>query len=471
MAFLITPAQLFEPRLWKDRVKALGINRVIVWEDPCFFGDRRGDAYGRPFLKLNRLRLAYTKLCCSLFCSKYKVERVAVEDLWDLAMKDRYKLLNEEVHLFDPCDEVFEKRLEKYVRVVYHDSPQWLASAEQLKTYGKGRTKLMHHHFYEWMKGMFPEVHSVSTKSQDVYNRNPLDDAGIVGLEKIEDLGAKRVKSIVEAVDWVMNHPVFRSYPGADRPTMIETLRTVPATHQEAMDALKDFIQVRFAKFGEYQDAMYNSLDPKIRYLYHSGISPMLNNGLLTPRMVLEEVYRAKNIGVASYEGFVRQILGWREYCRLYYRHFNKKEVRVNRLKAMRKLDKRWYEIREGDLIENTIAKAWRTGYLHHIERLMIVANWMTLHSVKPDDVYNWFYEFALDSYSWVMVFNVYSMGTWSDGGLAMRKPYISSSHYLMRMGRFSSKEPWVEPWNQSYKRFLEKNRDVLKHTVLANLV
>jgi deoxyribodipyrimidine photolyase-related protein len=470
MAWLLTPSQLFHPTLWKKQVKDLGITQVLLWEDPVFFGDRRGDAFGRPILKLNRLRLAYMRACCDAFCQEYKIECIHVDSLWNLPIKDRYASLKE-VHLFDPCDKVFEKRLETFVpKVVYYPSPQWLASREQLEKYGLGKKRLMHHHFYEWMKGTFPDVHQLNkVKSQDIYNRNPLTEEAIDNLEEVRDIQTKtHQKWIHEAAEWVEGHKIFGSYPGADRATILETLANVAVTHKEARDWLKDFIRVRYSSFGEYQDAMYNTLNPRVRYLYHSGISPMINNGLLTPREVLEAV---KGGSVATYEGFVRQILGWREYCRLYYLHFTKTDIKKNVFKSQGRLAKNWYQIKEGDMIQNTIAKAWRTGYLHHIERLMIVANWMTLHQIKPDDVYNWFYEFALDSYSWVMVFNVYSMGSWNDGGLAMRKPYISSSQYLMRMGRFSAKEPWVEPWNQSYRAFIMKNKEILKHTVLANLV
>jgi deoxyribodipyrimidine photolyase-related protein len=472
MAWLLTPAQLFHPDLWKKQVQELGIKQVILWEDPTFFGDRRGDAFGRPILKLNRLRLAYLRACCDAFCQEYKVDCVHVDSLWEKPIQTRYASLKE-VHLFDPCDRVFEQRLEKYVdKVVYYPSPQWLASQEQLEQYSVGKKRLMHHHFYEWMKKSFPEVHQLNkVKSQDVYNRNPLTEEAIRNLEEVGDIQTKaHRKWIQQAVEWVNGHKVFKNYPGADQDILLETLANIAITHKEARDWLKDFIQNRFASFGEYQDAMYNTLNPRQRYLYHSGISPMINNGLLIPREVLEAV-KVKGVNVATYEGFVRQILGWREYCRLYYRHFTKTDIKKNVFQSQGRLPKEWYQISEGNMIQNTIAKAWRTGYLHHIERLMIMANWMNLHQIKPDEVYNWFYEFALDSYSWVMVFNVYSMGTWNDGGLAMRKPYISSSSYLIRMGRFSPKEDWVDPWDQSYHTFIKRNRPILKHTVLANLV
>lgn len=471
MAWLLTPAQLFHPSLWMKVVKELGL-KIILWEDPVFFGDRQGDAFGRPVLKLNRLRLAYIRACCDAFCQEYKIECVHVDSLWTLPIEQRYASLKE-VHLFDPCDKLFEKRLEKYVdKVIYHKSPQWLASREQLEDYGKGKKRLVHHVFYEWMKGTFPEVHTLGkVKSQDIYNRNPLTKEAIGELEAIGDIQTKKHRNLVkEAVMWVVGHKVFGNYPGPNKDTMIDTLMTVAITHSEARDGLNEFIHKRYSSFGEYQDAMYNDLNPRIRYLYHSGISPMINNGLLTPREVLDAI-KVKGVSVSTYEGFVRQVLGWREYCRLYYLHFTKNEIKKNVFKSQGRLPKSWYQIKEGDMIQNTITKAWQTGYLHHIERLMIIANWMNLHQIKPDEVYSWFYEFALDSYSWVMVFNVYSMGTWNDGGLAMRKPYISSSSYLIRMGRFSPKESWVEPWNQSYREFIERNRNILKHTVLANLV
>jgi deoxyribodipyrimidine photolyase-related protein len=118
-------------------------------------------------------------------------------------------------------------------------------------------------------------------------------------------------------------------------------------------------------------------------------------------------------------------------------------------------------------IVDATIREAFYYGYIHHIKRLMVMSNFMTLCEVHPDQIFAWMYEFSLDSWDWVMVFNVYSMGTWSDGGHAMRKPYISSAAYIQRMADVS-KGPWVDTWNKKFHAFLEKHKRVLWHTQYA---
>jgi deoxyribodipyrimidine photolyase-related protein len=100
----------------------------------------------------------------------------------------------------------------------------------------------------------------------------------------------------------------------------------------------------------------------------------------------------------------------------------------------------------------------------------MVMANYMTINEIHPDNIYKWMYEFSLDSYDWVMIFNSYSMGSWSDKGHAMRKPYISSSNYVLRMSS-AKKGEWTTVWDDKFKSFIQKNKQIIKHTQLANLV
>jgi deoxyribodipyrimidine photolyase-related protein len=121
-------------------------------------------------------------------------------------------------------------------------------------------------------------------------------------------------------------------------------------------------------------------------------------------------------------------------------------------------------------IIDSAIRDAWQYGYLHHIRRLMVVANFMTLSGIHPHQVFAWMYEFSLDSWDWVMVFNVYSMGTWSDGGHAMRKPYVSGSNYLRKMAHMKDKEE-LQMWDEMFEAFVKKHAHILLHTQLANIV
>jgi deoxyribodipyrimidine photolyase-related protein len=180
--------------------------------------------------------------------------------------------------------------------------------------------------------------------------------------------------------------------------------------------------------------------------------------------------YKSKTT-LAGLEGFIRQIIGWREYARFYYYVVPKTIYRKNTFKNSGRMNKTLYMgTTEIPLVNKTIQYAFNYGYINHIQRLMVMSNYMTLWGYHPDMIYKWMYEFSLDSYDWVMIFNCYSMGSWSDGGKAMRKPYISSANYLLKMSN-ESKGEWSDIWNEKFNRFLTKHKNILKHTQLANLL
>ena len=131
-----------------------------------------------------------------------------------------------------------------------------------------------------------------------------------------------------------------------------------------------------------------------------------------------------------------------------------------------KKLNRKWYNGTLGILpVDDTIKSAFKYGYLHHILRLMVMSNFMNLCEIHPDEVYKWFMEFSVDSYDWVMIQNVYSMGMWSDGGLTMRKPYISTDNYILNMSNYPKKNDWGEIWKSLYYNFLEKHQKILLKT------
>lgn len=189
---------------------------------------------------------------------------------------------------------------------------------------------------------------------------------------------------------------------------------------------------------------------------------------MVTPAKIVKIAAKYKKI-VNSYEGFVRQIIGWREYTRYYYYTTPPSIYRQNAFDlTVTRLPHNWGD--DIPIVKKAKEYGQRYGYLNHIQRLMVVSNYMTLSSYHPDVVYKWFFEFSLDSYEWVMIFNVYGMGTYADNGHAMRKPYICSSKYLLRMSN-EERGAWEAKWDALYRAFIEKHADVLKHTQLANLI
>ena len=169
------------------------------------------------------------------------------------------------------------------------------------------------------------------------------------------------------------------------------------------------------------------------------------------------------NTPLNSVEGFIRQIIGWREFIRGVYVCKGTEERNKNYWNFKRKIPKSFYDGSTGiDPVDDTIIKVKNTGYGNHIERLMILGNFMLLCEFDPNEVYRWFMEVFIDSYDWVMVPNVYGMSQFADGGLMSTKPYISSSNYIIKMSDYK-KGSWSEIWDGLFWTFMDKQREFFK--------
>lgn len=222
---------------------------------------------------------------------------------------------------------------------------------------------------------------------------------------------------------------------------------------------LNAFFEQRFFDFGIYEDAIV----AQETVLNHSLLTPMLNTGLLTPAYVLETCLcyaEVREVPLNSLEGFVRQVTGWREYIRMVYMIKGTEERTKNYWQFTRKIPESFYTGTTGIVpIDTTIKKVLTGAYCHHIERLMVLGNFMLLCEFDPDEVYRWFMELFIDAYDWVMVPNVYGMSQFADGGLMATKPYISSSNYLMKMSDYPA-GTWQQTWDALFWRFLHVHRD-----------
>ena len=235
-----------------------------------------------------------------------------------------------------------------------------------------------------------------------------------------------------------------------------------PTNFETSKQWFQQFLEQRFLEFGTYEDAIVaeNSI------LNHSVLTPMLNVGLITPKTIIEQSItfaKANNIPINSLEGFVRQIIGWREFIRGIYESRESDERTRNFWGFTKKIPKSFYDGTTGIYpIDQTIKKTLETGYCHHIERLMVLGNFMMLCEFDPDEVYRWFMELFIDSYDWVMVPNVYGMSQFADGGLMATKPYISGSNYLMKMSNYKKGE-WQAVWDGLFWRFMDTHRSFFK--------
>jgi deoxyribodipyrimidine photolyase-related protein len=243
-------------------------------------------------------------------------------------------------------------------------------------------------------------------------------------------------------------------------------------TRADALKQQQHFLDHALPRFGEYQDAMLSD-EP---FLYHAVLSPYINSGLLDPLQLCREVekrYRSGAVPLNSAEGFIRQIIGWREYVRGVYWREGPDYVRRNHLGATRALPA-FYWTGETDLncLRQAIGQTIDHAYAHHIQRLMVTGNFALLIGADPAEVHRWYLEVYADAYEWVELPNTLGMSQFADGGLLGSKPYGSSGAYIDRMSdycrgcRYDPKQRLGEnacPFNALYWDFLARNEEKLR--------
>ena len=250
-------------------------------------------------------------------------------------------------------------------------------------------------------------------------------------------------------------------------------------THAGAAHALQIFIDERLNDFGPYEDAM----GTEHHHLWHSILSPYLNIGLLTPMQCIqaaEDAYRDGAAPINSVEGFVRQIIGWREFMHWQYWRLMPELASMNDWDAQRQMPMMFWDGGQTDMncIHHVAKRAQDSGYTHHIERLMIVTNFCTSAGIHPQAATDWFKAFYIDSYDWVMQSNVVGMGLNADGGIIATKPYVSSANYINKMSdyckgcKFNRKQRHGEdacPFNFLYWNYVLTNEDKLRSNPRAS--
>lgn len=243
-------------------------------------------------------------------------------------------------------------------------------------------------------------------------------------------------------------------------------------THAEAEAALQDFIDHRLADFGPYEDAMTARHDT----LYHSALSTYVNIGLLTPMQMIraaESAYREGKAPINSVEGFIRQVLGWREYIYWQYWQQMPELYKANGWGAQRNMPRMfWNGKTDMNCIQHVVQRVKDSGYTHHIERLMIVCNFCLLAGIKPEKVADWFLTFYADAYEWVVLPNVIGMGLNADDGRTATKPYIASANYINKMSDYCKGCQYKHtkrtgedacPFNYLYWNFVIANEETLR--------
>ena len=359
------------------------------------------------------------------------------------------------ISLFEVEDKPFEKRiLALFRKNKWHaniwESPMFLTSRPQFQSYLMSTRRPLMKSFYELQRrrhGILMENDGPlgGVWSFDPQNRRPLNrEYPTPHLPDVEfGEHVPRVQELVNAL--------FSSHPGRSVDFWL------PVDRRQAQSWLQVFLSERLYNFGPYEDA----LAPHSDFVFHSVLTPFLNTGLLTPREVIEltlKFARTNEIPLASLEGFIRQILGWREFIRGIYQNFGELQETGNFWNHHNRLSPLWWSGNTGiPPLDKTLSKVLRRGYAHHIERLMVLGSLMLLLEIHPSEAYRWFMEMFVDSSDWVMGPNIFGMALFSDGGIFSTKPYICGSNYLRKMGGYS-KASWCDGVDGLYWSFIKKH-------------
>ncbi len=348
------------------------------------------------------------------------------------------------------------------LKVTVLPDDRFLCPPDDFADWARGRKTLRMEHFYRMMRRrtgflMEGDEPAGGKWNFDHENRKPATDDLLREAPPMHDPCAVTREVIALVKDR------FPDHFGDPEPFWFATDR------QGALECLRDFVKNHLPDFGTYQDAMLAG-DP---FLHHALIAPYLNLGLLTPREVCEgaqDAYRAGDVPINSAEGFIRQILGWREYVRGIYDLHGPGYAEQNALGHDRDLPGFYWDGRtDMACIAAVVAQTREHAYAHHIQRLMVTGNLALLAGVDPAQVHDWYLSVYADAYEWVEAPNTIGMSQFADGGQLGSKPYVSSGAYIDRMSDYCGacayrvKEKTGAracPFNLLYWHFLGRHRE-----------
>ncbi len=488
---IIFPNQLFEWLPFSGDASANEnklplVSKVILVENELFFNQ-----FNFHKIKLVLHRSSMKFYADYLIKNGFNVEYIEASDLrQNISNLLKYASdQSQEIHLYEPSDNWISKQISEFresnpnVQWTEHVNPNFLISPREAHSFLDSKKRYHQTDFYSFQRQrlgilMDDEGKPLGGKlTFDSENRKAYPKNHIPQKTQFP----KSNEWVLEATQYVETH-FPENFGSLDD---FGKSRFYPITFDEARAHLKAFLEERLERFGELEDAFTQRNDDD--FIFHSVLTPMLNIGIIGPQEIIDTTLKManeKDIPLNSVEGFVRQIIGWREFMRMIYLREGTKQRNSNFFNHNRTLPASFYNGTTGiQPIDQVIKKVIRTGYAHHIERLMILGNFMLLNEYEPNQIYQWFMEVFVDSYDWVMVPNVYGMSQFTDGGLITTKPYFSGSNYLLKMSDYpkikSSPETgknsylqsqlnggvpgihsnWQELWDALFWRFIDKNR------------
>ena len=411
-------------------------------------------------LKVNKFKIEYSRIDSTDFRKNY------IEKLKRIISSENIK----EITCFEIEDKFFEAKIKTFInkskiKLNYIKSPMFLNSREDFKNYLSKTKKPFMATFYKEKRQKFNILMKKNGTPEggkwsfDEDNRNKLPkNISIPKFPKVNQ--TKHTKILAPIIE-----KLFKKHPGSTKDFWFAT------EYNEVIKLLNFFIKEKSNLFGDYEDAV----NQQNNILFHSALSPYLNLGLITPDLIIKKIidfHKKNKIRINSLEGYVRQVIGWREFMRGIYQNYSSEMESKNFFKHNRRMKDSWYDGTTGlPPLDYAIRNVLKHGWSHHIERLMILSNIMNLCEIKPKKVYQWFMEMFVDSSDWVMVPNVYGMGLFSDGGIFATKPYICGSSYFMKMMDFKRGD-WCNTMDGLYWRFINRNRNFfIKNPRLSMMV
>lgn len=449
---LVLPHQLF-----RQHLEAPAATTFVLVEHDLLFRQ-----YSFHAQKLVLHRASMTRFADRLRDAGFAVEHITSDGrTTSRAALDRVleRLRPTRVSVYDVVDDWLWRDLTPVVDEVL-ETPGFLTSRAEVDRLLRGRGARMQH-FYQQQRRRLDVLMDGDGPlggrwSFDAENRKKLPRGHAVP----EVPATVRHPAVDDAIDWVRDR--FPDAPGDPG------LFRWPTSHEEAEAAYDDFLVHRFAGFGPYEDA----ISAQHPFVHHSLVSPALNIGLLDPHDVLARALDHEGeVPLASLEGFVRQVIGWREYMRASYVTWGPRLRTRNHLAHARPLAPGWWDATTGLApVDLVVRRVLDHGYCHHIERLMVLGNAMCLLRTDPDAVYEWFMEMFVDAYDWVMVPNVYAMSQFAAGDAITTKPYVSGSHYLRTMSDLPAGE-WRADWDALYWTFVRDQHDLFAANPRSRMV
>jgi deoxyribodipyrimidine photolyase-related protein len=466
-AVLIFPNQLFE-----DLEPIVGKGKRIYYliEEPLFFGDKER------IENFNGLKLLMHRASMQIYRDYLISKGLEVQYIHYNKQEEFHTAVegSKEVIYYDVVDHLLQSRLDNMFTNYKKKSTMlptqlFICDLDELAEFIAGRAKNKRKYFqtdfYRWQRkrlNILIDENGEFEGGKLSFDQQNRESAPKEGFPKIKYHTTQKNKYIEEAQKYVLE-----TFP--DHYGNIENFGHIPFSTEDARTKLQIFLKNRLFNFGNYED----SIDTNNPFIYHSILSSALNIGIITPMEVVEEALdyyytHPETIGINDIEGFVRQIVGWREYYRMVYMDLYDEMVNTNLLGHTREITDIWYTGNTGiKPVDDNIHIAFEYGYLHHIIRLMVIGQFMLLCEIHPDDMYKWFMEFAIDSYDWVMVPNVYGMVGYNDGGKTTTKPYISTANYIYKMSNYKKEKvdkSWDYIWRCMYYRFIHENMEALNN-------